>query len=125
LASTGTPNHDRCTVGWCQRSGCARGGLLSSAILLSSDAAHVTGGISRQALLVDGLLATVFLSVARYIAYGFSGRAAAASPDAPPATFAPPWPKLRIEALSYFGTLGGSVAIYMLANRFFFGTCFQ
>ena len=98
------------------------GGLLGSAILLSLDAAHVIGGISRQALLVDGLLATGFLSIARYIAYGFSARTTGASPDAPRAPFAPPWHKLRVEALSYFGTLGGSVAIYMLANRLFFDT---
>ncbi|MBE0669523.1 MAG: hypothetical protein IH588_02945 [Anaerolineales bacterium] len=76
----------------------------------------------RSALLVDWGISLFFIFALRLPAYWFSSSKPLDGNESPWLEFKSNWKNWLTEGLTYFGVIGGFLSLYMLFNKFMFGT---
>jgi hypothetical protein len=98
------------------------GSVIISAILLGGDALHILPPFSIAILLMNGIFTFVSISFIRGMAYLFREKNVTAILESPLTQIKSNWKEWLKEGAAYYGVVGGLLSLYMLWNKFTFGT---
>ena len=96
-------------------------GLTGVLMLLLAGIVHFEG-FPRITILYDLFFTAIFLRLSRLSILGLQTGSRAVPEETPPATLRHNWNRWLRDGIAYFGVPGAGLAIYMLYNKFAFGT---
>ena len=100
----------------------ATGSALTGGLMLLLGAIQHFDGFPRLSIAYDLILTAIFFTATRFGALGLRNSATSGGSSTPMEYLQNNWRQWLAEGLAYYGVIAAGIALYMLFNRFHFGT---